>query len=145
MLAVAGLTVTDATGTGTAATAIAEVPPRPSLVAVIVALPAATLVTSPLAETVTTPAALLDQLTARPVRRLLAESNVDALSCSVPPGASAPVAGLTTIEATGTTDSAMADVSAREPPFWLAMTRYVPAVCPAEYQPPPETAPPVAE
>jgi len=143
MLGVAGLTVTDATGT--TATVIAALPLRPSLVAVIVALPAATPVTSPLAETVATPAALLDQLTARPVRGLLAESSVDALSCSVPPGASAPLAGLTTTEATGTTDSVMADVSAREPPFWLAMTRYVPAVCPAAYQPPPETVPPVAE
>ena len=66
MLAVAGLTVTDATGTGTAATAIAAVPPRPSLVAVIVALPAATAVTSPLALTLATAGALLAHVTTRP-------------------------------------------------------------------------------
>src|SRR6266853_423552 len=134
MLAVAGLTVTDATGTATVAVAM---PLCPSLVAVIVALPAATPVTSPLAETVATPAALLDQLTARPVRGLLAESNVAALSCSVPPGASVPPAGLTTTEATGMVDRVMVEVSARRPLFWLAITRYVPAVCPAAYQPPP--------
>src|SRR5258708_39538155 len=116
MLAVAGLTVTDATGT--TATVIAAVPLRPSLVAVIVALPAATPVTSPLAETVATPAALLDQLTARPVRGLLAESNGAALSCSVPPGASVPPAGLTPTEATPRVGRGMAEESAGGPRFW---------------------------
>jgi len=66
MLAVAGLTVTDATGTDTTATAIAAVPLCPSLVAMIVALPAPTPVTSPLPLTLATAGALLAQVTTRP-------------------------------------------------------------------------------
>src|SRR6266566_7183700 len=65
-LAVVGLTVTEATGT--LVTVMADVPLGPSLVAVIVAEPAATPVTNPLAETVAMAALLVAQVTARPLR-----------------------------------------------------------------------------
>jgi len=73
-----GVTVTVATGT--IVTVMVEVPLFPSLVAVIVADPAATAVTSPLAETVATPLALLDQVTARPLSTVPAESLVVAVN-----------------------------------------------------------------
>src|SRR5437016_4988684 len=63
-LAGAGLTVTDATGT--LVTVIADVPLFPSLAAVIVADPAALLVTNPPAFTLATAVLLLDQVTTRP-------------------------------------------------------------------------------
>ena len=66
-VAVAGLTVTDATGT--VDTETAAVPLCPSLVAVIVAAPTTTPVTKPLAETVATALLLVVQVTVRPVRR----------------------------------------------------------------------------
>src|SRR5438128_1677146 len=59
-VAVAGLTVTDATGTFVTATV--AVPLFPSLVAAIVTEPAATPVTRPLALTVATPALLVAQV-----------------------------------------------------------------------------------
>src|SRR2546425_3823390 len=61
MLADAGVIVTDATGTGV--TVMADAPLFPSLVAVIVAVPAVFPVTSPLALTIATVALLLAQLT----------------------------------------------------------------------------------
>jgi len=60
-----GETVTVATGIGV--TVIVDVPVLPSLVAVIVAVPTATAVTTPLDETVATPGVLVDQVIARPV------------------------------------------------------------------------------
>ena len=76
-----GLTVTVATGAGGggggAVTVIAVVPLRPSLVAVIVAEPAATPVTKPLEETVAIEELEVDHVTVRPVRTLpLASRNV---------------------------------------------------------------------
>jgi len=65
-LAVAGLTVTEATGT--LVTVMAAVPLCPSLVAVIVAEPVATPVTNPFAETVATAALLVPHVTTRPLR-----------------------------------------------------------------------------
>ena len=65
-VAAAGLIVTEATGT--LVTVRADVPLCPSLVAVIVAEPAATPVTRPLADTVATAALLVSHVTARPVR-----------------------------------------------------------------------------
>src|SRR5437773_3855237 len=59
-----GATVTDATGTGVTVTV--AVPLFPSLVAVIVAVPAATVVTSPLVETLATVEALDAHVTVRP-------------------------------------------------------------------------------
>jgi hypothetical protein len=64
-----GETLTDATGTGVTVTL--AVPLFPSLVAVIVAEPAATPVTTPLDETVAIPVLELDHVTARPVNTLL--------------------------------------------------------------------------
>src|SRR5207247_9762829 len=78
-----------------------EVPLLPSLVAVIVADPAATPVTSPLAETVATAGALLDQVTIRPVSTLPAESFVVAVSCTVAPAMRLFDAGDTVTVATG--------------------------------------------
>src|SRR6266480_3066989 len=83
MLAVAGLTVTEATGT--LVTVMADVPLCPSLVAVIVAEPAATLVTSPLAETVATAALLVAQVTVRPLRAVPFASFGVAFFLIVPP------------------------------------------------------------
>src|SRR5436189_48502 len=64
----AGLTVTDATGT--MVTVTVAVPLFPSLVAVSVAVPAATPVTRPLGDTVAMPAALLTHVTTRPASGL---------------------------------------------------------------------------
>src|SRR5437016_1852708 len=64
--AAVGLIVTEATGT--LVTVMAEVPLCPSLVAVIVAEPAATPVTNPLADTVAMAAFLVAHVTARPIR-----------------------------------------------------------------------------
>jgi hypothetical protein len=52
-------------------------------VAVIVAEPAATPVTTPLEETLAMPVLELDQVTVRPVRTLLFASRVVAVSCTV--------------------------------------------------------------
>src|SRR5205807_1236233 len=60
-----GLTVTEATGT--AVTVMLEVPLLPSDVAVMVAEPAVTPLTSPLPSTVATDVLLLDHVTTRPV------------------------------------------------------------------------------
>jgi len=79
MLAAAGLTLTEATGT--LATEMVAVAVFPSLVAETVVDPAATAVTRPDDETVATPPVELDQLTARPTKTLPAESRVVAASC----------------------------------------------------------------
>ena len=76
-------------------------PLLPSLVAVIVAAPAATPVTNPLAETVATPAAVVDQVTNRPASVLPAASWSAAASCCAPPAEMLAVAGLTSTVATG--------------------------------------------
>src|SRR6266496_2454115 len=83
VMADAGVTVTEATGRCT--TVIAEVPLRPSLVAVIVADPATLPVTSPLALTVAAELLLLDQVIDRPVRTLPFASLSVAVSCSAWP------------------------------------------------------------
>src|SRR6266480_3660271 len=108
MLAVAGLTVTEATGT--LVTVMADVPLCPSLVAVIVAEPAATLVTSPLAETVATAALLVAQVTVRPLRAVPFASFGVAVNWVVAPTVRLAVVGLTVTEATGTLVTVMADV-----------------------------------
>ena len=83
MLAVAGLTTTDATGTSPTVTV--AVPLFPSLVAVSVAVPAATPVTRPVADTEAIPGALLVQVTGRPVSVFPAESLAVAASWTVCP------------------------------------------------------------
>src|SRR5438093_182348 len=100
MVAVAGVIVTEATGTGV--TVIVEGPLFPSLVAVIVAVPAALPVTSPLAVTVATAVLLLPQLTVRPDNGLPLVSFGVAVSCTVWPTCTDAVLGLTVTDATGT-------------------------------------------
>src|SRR6266516_1346660 len=99
MLADAGVTVTEATGRCT--TVIAEVPLRPSLVAVIVADPATLPVTSPLALTVAAELLLLDQVIDRPVRTLPFASLSVAVSCSAWPSFTVAAAGVSVTVATG--------------------------------------------
>jgi len=79
----AGLTVTDATGAVDAATVIADVPLWPSLVAVIVAVPANLPVTSPLVFTVATPVFEVAHVTTRPLNGLPLASLGVAVSCTV--------------------------------------------------------------
>ena len=100
-VAVLGLTVTDATGTGM--TVIEAVPLLASLVAVIVAGPPAPLaVTSPLPSTAATVALSLIHVMTRPVSGSPFASFGVAVSCAVCPTVSVELAGLTAIDATGT-------------------------------------------
>ena len=96
----AGLTVTKATGT--ACTVMAAVPVLPPLVAEIVALPAVTPCTSPLALTLATPELLLVQVTVRPASGFPAESSTSALSWTIFPAVRLAVGGLTSTVSTGT-------------------------------------------
>src|SRR5438552_43293 len=83
--AVAGVTVTDATGTGV--TVMAAVPLWPSLVAVIVAEPATLVVTSPLLLTVATVVLFEAHVTVRPVKTLPFASLRVAVLVAGPPAA----------------------------------------------------------
>jgi len=67
----------------------------------MVAEPVATPVTSPIADTVAAAGLLLVQLTTRPVSTFPAASFVVAANCTVPPGATVAVAGVTVTTATG--------------------------------------------
>jgi hypothetical protein len=96
----AGVTVTDATGMWT--TVMEDVPLCPSLVAVIVADPAATPLTKPLALTVAAELLLLDQVMDRPVSTLPLASFSVAVSCCVAPSFTVADAGLSVTVATGT-------------------------------------------
>src|SRR5881396_563069 len=125
-LAVAGLTVTDATGTCT--TVMADVPLCPSLVAVIVAVPATFPVTRPVVFTVATVVLLLDQVTVRPVSTLPFASLSVAVSWTVFPSFTFAVAGLTVTDATGTCTTVMADVPLC--PSLVAVIVAVPATFP---------------
>src|SRR5205807_216747 len=99
-LAEAGLTVTDATGT--LVTVIAAVPLCPSLVAVIVADPAATPVTLPFTSATATDVLLLDHVTVRPDSGLPLASCGVAVSCADCPAEIVADAGVTLTDATGT-------------------------------------------
>src|SRR2546430_5826068 len=83
-------------------TVTAAVPVCPSLVAVIVADPAATPVTSPLPSTVATPVLLLDQVTTRPDNGVPFPSLGVAVSCTIWPTCTLGAAGGTATAATGT-------------------------------------------
>src|SRR5436190_23009728 len=91
-------------------TVMAAVPLCPSLVAVIVAEPATTPVTSPLALTVATAVLLLDHVIVRPDSALPLASFGVAVSWTVCRAGTLAVAGLTVTEATGTGTTVMADV-----------------------------------
>src|SRR5439155_9203271 len=80
----------------------AAVPLCPSFVAVIVAAPPVTPVTSPPALTVATAVLLLPQLTVRPDNGLPLASFEVAVSCTVWPTGTDAVLGLTVTDATGT-------------------------------------------
>ena len=98
-LAVAGLTLTDATGTIVTDT-VAE-PLCPSLVAVIVAEPAAAAVTTPVPLTAATAALLLAQVIARPASVLPFPSLSVATRETAPPTVTVTELGATLTEATG--------------------------------------------
>jgi hypothetical protein len=108
MAALAGATVTDATGT--TVTVTADVPVFVSLVAVIVAAPAAMPVASPVALTLAFVVSLLDHVTTRPASGLPALSLGVAVSWSVPPASRLAGAGVTVTVETGTTVTVIADV-----------------------------------
>src|SRR5437667_688661 len=91
-------------------TVMADVPLCPSLVAVIVADPAATPDTSPLPLTVATDVLLLDHVTVRPVTGLPFASFGVAVSCTVWPTPTLAEAGLTVTAATGTLVTVIAAV-----------------------------------
>src|SRR6266567_4789388 len=114
----AGVTVTEATGRCT--TVMAEVPLCPSLVAVIVADPATTPLTNPLALTVAAELLLLDQVIDRPVRTLPFASLRVAVSCCVWPSFSVADAGATVTEATGVCTTVMAEV-----PLWPSLVAVI--------------------
>ena len=79
------MTVATAAGAGGAVTVSPALPVLVSLVAVIVADPAATAVTNPLDETVAIIVLLLDHVTTRPMSTLLLTSRVTAVACVVCP------------------------------------------------------------
>src|SRR5256885_2103733 len=97
-----GVTVTDATGTCARVTVMVAVPLFPSLVAVIVAVPAPLAVTNPVRVTVATVVSLDDQVTVRPESGLPLASFGVAVSCTVCPTWPLADDGVTVTEATGT-------------------------------------------
>src|SRR6266576_894180 len=124
--AVAGVTVTDATGTGV--TVMAAVPLWPSLVAVIVAEPATLVVTSPLLLTVATVVLFEAHVTVRPVKTLPFASLRVAVSCTVWPAGTLAEGGVTVTEATGAPATVMLAV-----PLWPSLVAVMvtdPAVTP---------------
>src|SRR6266545_655121 len=109
MVAVAGLTSTEATAAGT--TVIAAVSLWPSMVPMMSALPAATPATSPVAFTVATPASLDVQVGVLPASTFPSASRAVAVSRVVsPPVSTVPVGGVTSTDATGTVVTVTADV-----------------------------------
>src|SRR5437867_664217 len=109
---------------------MAEVPVLASLVAVIVAAPATTPLTSPLPLTVATAGLLLDQVTVRPPSGLPNASRVIAAYCAVCPTPIVAVAGVTLTDATGSGHPVTVTLAAVETfPGWLvAVTVKVPQV-----------------
>src|SRR5207244_4223742 len=120
----AGLTLTEATGT--LVTVTLAVPVLPSLVAVIVPVPAATPVTKPVAATVITALLLLVQVTARPFSTLPVASVVVAASCTVWPTVTLADVGETDTAATGTAVTVTVAVSDTPLGWPLAMTFTLP-------------------
>jgi hypothetical protein len=111
IVGVVGEIVTVATGTVGSTTVTIAVPLFVSDVAVIVAEPAATAVTTPLDETVATLLALVDQVTTRPVNVAPVESRTVAESVTVPPGLRLAVPGETLTDATGIGGGGATDVT----------------------------------
>jgi hypothetical protein len=99
-LAAPRFAVTLATGTGS--TVSVALPARPSLVAVIVAVPGVTARTVPKPSTLRTAGSELDHLTTRPVRIVPAASRSFAVACVTPPVTRLGAATLTVTVAAGT-------------------------------------------
>src|SRR5213082_1409176 len=121
-----GVTVTEATGASVTVTS--DVPLCPSLVAVIVAVPAPTPVTSPLPFTRATAVLLLDQVTTRPLSGFPLASFGVAVSCTVAPCCTLAGDGLTVTAATGMLDTVTDAVPLC--PSLVAVTIAEPAVTP---------------
>jgi hypothetical protein len=100
MFAVAGETVTLPTGAGVTVTIVD--PGTPSLIAVIVALPGATAVTTPVAETVAATGLFDDHVTTRSVTTVPFTSRTMALSCTFAPTVNERPCGCTATEPTAT-------------------------------------------
>jgi hypothetical protein len=100
-VAVAGVTVTVATGVTGATTVTTDVSAVPSLVAMMDAVPADTPVATPAVLTVATGALVDVHAIARPVSIAPVESRVVAVNVVVPPTAAVAVAGVTVTDATG--------------------------------------------
>src|SRR5207245_2647052 len=103
-----GVTATEATGASVTVTS--DVPLCPSLVAAMVAVPAATPVTSPLPFTRATAVLSLDQVTTRPLSGFPLASCGVAVSCTVEPCCTVAGEGVTVTEATGTAVTVTTDV-----------------------------------
>jgi len=113
----AGVTSTLATGvaTGWLVTLTAALPLRPSLVAVIVADPAAFAVTSPLPSTVATAVLLLAHVTTRPVSGAPLESRGVAVNWPVCATVRLRLAGVTSTVATGAGTGSLVTLTAAPP------------------------------
>src|SRR5207249_10723215 len=116
-------------------TALPAVPLWPSLSAVIVAEPAATPVTTPLALTVAAAELLLAHVTVRPLSTFPAASFVVAESATAWPTCSLADTGLTVTEATAADVTVTAAVSVLPPGLPWATTLTLPASGPALYRP----------
>jgi hypothetical protein len=126
MVSAPGVTLTEATAACETVTVIE--PFFPSHVAVIVAVPVATAVINPLASTVATPALLVLQMTARPLRGFCPASYVAAESAAWVPGAASMCGGVTTTLATGVFSTVI--VATPDFPFTLAATCVEPSATP---------------
>src|SRR5437762_2448106 len=109
-------------------TVMAAVPLCPSLVAVIIAVPATWPVTSPVALTVATLVLLEAHVTVRPVSGLPVASLGVAVSCSVEPTGTVAELGVTLTDATGTCTTVTVDVPLC--PSLVAVMVAVPATLP---------------
>src|SRR5207249_9841862 len=113
---------------GAGVTVTSEVPVLPSQVAVMVAVPAAAPLTSPLPFTVAAAVLPLDQVTIRPKSGMPPASFGVAVSCVVLPSGTLAEAGLTVTEATGTLDTVISEVLVV--PSQVAVMVAVPAAAP---------------
>jgi len=122
--------VREATGARTVTPALPLFPP---LDAEILALPAATAVTTPALDTAATPVLSETQLTVRPVNRLPLPSRSVAVAWVLCPTLSVPVAIATVTVATGTWETVISEVPVL--PSLVAVIVVVPIVAPAVTNP----------
>lgn len=119
---------TEATGAGGGSVTVTEASPVcPSAAAAIVADPAATAVTTPLAETVASAGSVEDHVTLRPTRTLPAASRSVAVACVVCPTVIEAVASATVMVATGAGGGGETATAAEpETPSTVAVTVVLP-------------------